>query len=107
MKPYACDRFSEDLLERYSLGIAKVEECEPLEEHLLLCSKCQDRLHVIDGYVSIVRAAASHLRLRDEPDRLPRKPRISRTSRCSGPSSTILGPPSSRAPSRCVRAALP
>jgi hypothetical protein len=52
---------SEDSLERYSMGTLPGSETGPLEEHLLLCNHCRDRLESTDEYVAAMRAAASEL----------------------------------------------
>lgn len=48
----------EDLLERYAMGMLSDSETGPLEEHLLVCHECQDRLRAVDEYVAAIRAAA-------------------------------------------------
>ena len=53
---------TEDGLERYSMGRLPEAEAEVLEEHLLVCAVCQERLTEADQYVCAVRAAASKLR---------------------------------------------
>ncbi len=53
---------TDDFLERYSMGIHPASETGPLEEHLLVCSDCQDRLDARDRFVGAMRAAAAKLR---------------------------------------------
>jgi len=53
-----CRQFSEELVERYSLGQLACEECARFEEHLLVCKDCQQRLTESDLYVAAVKAAA-------------------------------------------------
>jgi hypothetical protein len=53
---------TEDTLELYSLGMLGEAETETLEEHLLICAECQDRLAETDDYVRHMRAAAAKLR---------------------------------------------
>lgn len=61
--PAAFDRhISEDALERYSLGILAEMEVPPLEEHLLICPSCQDRLAQMDSFVRATQRAARKLR---------------------------------------------
>jgi anti-sigma factor RsiW len=48
---------AEEILEAYALGKLSDSECAPLEEDLLLCPTCQDRLLEIDEYVRVVQAA--------------------------------------------------
>jgi anti-sigma factor RsiW len=52
----------EEDLERYSIGTLSGPTGEALEEHLLICPACQDRLAEVDAYVQTVRVAASRLR---------------------------------------------
>jgi hypothetical protein len=59
----------EEDLERYSVGTLPETEAEILEEHLLICPICQDRLAEIDEYVRAMRAAASKLRADDSSGR--------------------------------------
>lgn len=51
----------DDLLEQYSLGRLAGGELRRVEEHLLLCSKCQDRLTAVDSYVRAMRDGAKRL----------------------------------------------
>ena len=52
-------------LERYSIGISSPAESTHIEEHLLICECCQDRLRETDDYVLAVEMASRQLR-RDE-----------------------------------------
>jgi hypothetical protein len=52
-------------LERYSLGNTSLEESESVEEHLLTCEDCRDRLHETDDYLRAMRTSSARLR-RDE-----------------------------------------
>lgn len=52
-------------LERYSIGISSPVESTHIEEHLLTCECCQDRLRETDDYVLAVEMASRQLR-RDE-----------------------------------------
>jgi len=52
-------------LERYSMGNTSVVESETIEEHLLTCEDCRDRLHETDDYLRAMRTSAARLR-RDE-----------------------------------------
>jgi hypothetical protein len=49
--------FSQDMLELYALGMLSDRGCTPLEEHLLVCSRCQIQLEAVDSYISLVRSA--------------------------------------------------
>ena len=61
--PASLEHAQEEDLERYSIGTLSVPQGEALEEHLLICHACQDRLAEVDAYVQTVRVAASRLRL--------------------------------------------
>ena len=52
---------SEDDLESYAVGTLSEPVAERLEEHLLACSKCLERLESIDGYVCAMRMAAARI----------------------------------------------
>jgi anti-sigma factor RsiW len=51
----------EEDLERYSMGRLPEAEAGLLEEHLLICPACQNRLTETDNYVRALRAAALEL----------------------------------------------
>ena len=55
----------EEVLESYVMGKLSEEETAPLEEHLLICPACQNRLEETEQFVHAVRAAA--VELRQEP----------------------------------------
>jgi hypothetical protein len=57
----------EDHLERYAIGTLLGADEEVLEEHLLICLFCQERLTYIDGYVRTMRAAIATLSADDSP----------------------------------------
>ena len=46
---------TEDILEAYSLGQMSEAEVAPVEEHLLMCPECQDRLQATDLFVATIR----------------------------------------------------
>jgi hypothetical protein len=52
---------AEDTLEEYAFNRLAEEEAAPLEEHLLVCSICQDRLAASDEYIRLMKAAADQL----------------------------------------------
>jgi anti-sigma factor RsiW len=52
---------AEDRLEAYSLGCLPEDELAPLEEHLLVCPACQDRLRAADAFVATIRQALQQL----------------------------------------------
>lgn len=57
------DHVSEHALEEYSRGTLSEEETERLEEHLLVCPDCQDRLADTDEFVGAMRDAAARLQM--------------------------------------------
>jgi len=59
----------EDALECYSLGILSEPETGPIEEHLLICTDCQQRLRDTDEYTRAVRTAAAKLRSESQRSR--------------------------------------
>ncbi len=61
---------SEEILERYALGRVGALEIEPIEEHLLVCPQCQERLSEADQYVLAMRDAARVL-LSEQPQASP------------------------------------
>jgi hypothetical protein len=62
---------SDDLLERYAMGHATPQECEKIEEHLLICARCQQALASTADYVGAMRAAAIQLRQEEKQPRQP------------------------------------
>ncbi len=57
---------SDECLEQYTLGSLEEPLLGELEEHLLLCSRCQDHLREIDAYRAAMRSAAAQLEREDE-----------------------------------------
>ncbi len=57
---------SDECLEQYTLGSLEEPLLGELEEHLLLCSQCQDHLREIDAYHAAMRNAAAQLEREDE-----------------------------------------
>ena len=51
--------FPEQVWEEYAMGLQSQEDCISLEEHLLICSACQDLLAEVDEYIRVARAAAA------------------------------------------------
>jgi uncharacterized CHY-type Zn-finger protein len=49
----------EETLERYSMGRLSEYRSARLEEHLLICQACRDRLTALDTYRYAMRAASS------------------------------------------------
>jgi hypothetical protein len=57
---------SEEFLEQYALGLLTGSPLAQLEEHLLICSRCQEQLKETDDYVAAMRGAAVRLHHEDE-----------------------------------------
>ncbi|MCL5746347.1 MAG: hypothetical protein M1541_20855 [Acidobacteria bacterium] len=57
--PY--DHPCDEALEQYSIGALSASETGPFEEHLLVCTVCQDRLREVDVFVRTMRQAARNL----------------------------------------------
>ena len=51
--------FSPDELEAYSLGLSSDADLEKVEEHLLICERCQNELALTDQYGRAMRKAVS------------------------------------------------
>ncbi len=49
----------EDDLELYALDRLADDKAAPVEEHLLVCEQCRERLSGLDEYVKAMRAALS------------------------------------------------
>jgi hypothetical protein len=62
-----CATFTADVWEEYAMGMQSEEACEPLEEHLLICSACQDLLAEADEYIRVAKTAAA-LAAPEEPE---------------------------------------
>ncbi|MDP9113348.1 MAG: hypothetical protein M3O20_06665 [Acidobacteriota bacterium] len=52
---------TDDLLEEYSFGRVLEPELERIEEHLLDCTFCQDRLLAVDEYTALMKAGIAAL----------------------------------------------
>ena len=57
MAAYHDPHISEEMLERYALKQLSEAHLESLEEHLLICPQCQDRLDAVDEYIATMRLA--------------------------------------------------
>jgi hypothetical protein len=55
--PAFCEVFTNDVWEEYALGMRSQNDCMHLEEHLLLCHACQDRLAKADEYIRVAKTA--------------------------------------------------
>jgi anti-sigma factor RsiW len=58
----------EDLLDRYAMGTLPGESVAAVEEHLLICRFCQNRLVETDQFVPLFRAAATQVDARTAPE---------------------------------------
>lgn len=58
----------DECLEKYSIGSLPETELSEVEEHLLVCARCQQRLEEVDAYARAMRRAAAQLR-REEQSR--------------------------------------
>jgi anti-sigma factor RsiW len=56
------DHAAEDDLERYAMRTLPATESDRLEEHLLICAECRDRLEATDECVATMKAAAAKIR---------------------------------------------
>ena len=52
-----CSHSTDEVLEQYSLVWLSEEETARLEEHLLICADCRQRLEEIDEFVRAIRQA--------------------------------------------------
>lgn len=62
--------YPEEVWENYAMGILSDQESKPLEEHLLICSACQDLLAAADEYIAVAKAAltlAAHADSSNQP----------------------------------------
>jgi hypothetical protein len=57
---------SDEFLEQYALGLLTGPLLAQVEEHLLICSRCQEQLTETDGYIAAMRGAAVRLDREDE-----------------------------------------
>jgi hypothetical protein len=53
---------SDDLIERYAMGNTPEDVSGPVEEHLLTCGRCRERVEASSGYIAAMRGAASQIR---------------------------------------------
>ncbi len=60
------DHASDEALEQYATHSLPEPALAEIEEHLLVCSQCQQQLEEIDQYVSAMRSAAQRLDQEDE-----------------------------------------
>jgi methionine-rich copper-binding protein CopC len=77
--PTACTAVSDDCLDRYALGGLAAGENAHLEEHLLLCADCRQRLAETDRFIAALRGAAAVLDPTAPP--VPKPAVVSQTAR--------------------------
>jgi anti-sigma factor RsiW len=53
------DHISEEVLEEYALGRLPEADAAPVEEHLLVCAFCQERLQLTDEFIAALREAVA------------------------------------------------
>ena len=53
---------SDDTLERYAMESLRGSESEPLEDHLLVCPGCRERLKAAHVFVAAMTSAAAEIR---------------------------------------------
>ncbi len=61
---------TEEWLELYALGRLPEEKAEVLEEHILICEGCRERLDGADAYVRAMRSGAARLRREEAPRKM-------------------------------------
>lgn len=66
-----CALLTADMWEEYALGLRSENVCAVLEEHLLMCSACQDLLAKADEYIQVMKAAAAALAATGHKEREP------------------------------------
>jgi len=66
MQTHRGDHPSDEALEQYATHSLPEPALAEIEEHLLVCSQCQQQLEEIDAYVSAMRSAAKRLNHKDE-----------------------------------------
>jgi anti-sigma factor RsiW len=59
---------NDEQLEQYVLGDLPEEQLAELEQHLLICGPCQERLARMDAYVASMEAAARRMRQEQKAD---------------------------------------
>jgi predicted anti-sigma-YlaC factor YlaD len=56
-------QFDDELFEQYSMGTISSEDLERIEEHLLICETCRQRVAECDIFIEAMRRAAVRERL--------------------------------------------
>jgi predicted anti-sigma-YlaC factor YlaD len=60
---------SKEALEQYAMETLFGLEVKPVEEHLLTCSACREKLQEADEYVAAMRSAARKMAKAQEPQK--------------------------------------
>jgi hypothetical protein len=68
MESNRSEHIVEEKLEAYALNQLREEDLEAVEEHLLVCGTCQDRLDEVERYAHAMRGAARRIQ---QEERLP------------------------------------
>ena len=63
---------SGELLERYTLQQLSEEKLAPIEEHLLVCQRCQQNLTEVENFVDAMKIAARQMQEQKAPAPAPR-----------------------------------
>jgi hypothetical protein len=58
----------DETLEQYCMGHLSESETEPIEEHLLICNRCQDALTETEEFLIVVRSAARESQAHPQPE---------------------------------------
>ena len=68
----------DETAERYAVGHLSANAAAPVEEHLLICERCRQKLAAADAYSAVMRKAAAKLR------KAARKPKRKGVNRARG-----------------------
>ncbi len=63
------DHLSEEQIEKYAMGKLRGDECDQVEEHLLICASCQDVLEATDSFLTHISVAGERLASKPQTDR--------------------------------------
>lgn len=55
MERRRCSAYSDEALERYSMGNSGATELDDIEEHLLVCEDCRNSVATFDAIISAAR----------------------------------------------------
>ena len=87
---------SEDDLERYAMRILPEAELKRVEEHLLICAECRQRLEKTEGYVAAIGAPPNRQGFAGSPARARRDYRYGRIARPLKPRHENFSPVTNR-----------